>query len=99
MKELFYSQVDKRLFYIAGYTDNSYNVKEIIGVLENNRKYFLKQIGFPENTIVNTEFILKSSRYKSMRYFWINDVEKDKVPSEAFLLEDDYWTMTKWIEN
>lgn len=98
MKELFYSGKEKILFYIAGYTDNSFNVKEIISVLENNRNYFLTQVEMSKNTVVRTEFIINSRRYKSMRYFWINDVEPDKIPKEAFILNDD-WTMQKWIEN
>lgn len=100
MKDLFYSPLDKKLFWIAGYTDNSYNVKEIISVLQNNLNFFLKQVKFPQNTQVNTEYITKSRRYKSMRYFWINDVEIEKVPKEAFILtaEND-WSMYKWIEN
>lgn len=100
MKDLFYSTKEKKLFYIAGYTDNSYNVKEIVSVLENQRKYFLKQVGLPEkSTIVNTDYITNSRRYKSMRYFWINDVEPSQAPKEAFVLNDDYWTMQKWIES
>jgi len=98
MKDLFYSQTEKRLFWIAGYTDNSYNVKEIISVLQNNTNFLLTQTKFPKNTIVYTDYITSSRRYKSMRYFWINDVEAEKAPKEAFLLNDD-WTMYKWIEN
>ncbi len=98
MKELFYSPSDKKLFYIAGYTDNSYCVKTIIASLSSQTKYFLKFVGFPDNTIVRTDYITKSSRYKSMRYFWINDVDSEEIPEEAFVLNED-WDMYKWIEN
>jgi len=100
MKELFYSPLDKNLFWIAGYTDNSYCVKNIISTLENNRNYFLKQTDLPKNTQVNTDYITNSRRYKSMRYFWVKDIEPENVPKEAFILtaEND-WTMYKWITN
>lgn len=99
MKDLFYSESEKRIFFIAGYTDNSYNVREIIGVLENNRKFLLKHIGLPEkSTIVNTGYITTSKRYKSMRYFWIDNIEKDEVPEDAFWLNNE-WKMHEWLEN
>jgi len=41
MKELFYSTSDKKLFYIAGYTDNSCHVKDIISSLTNQTNYFI----------------------------------------------------------
>ncbi len=98
MKDLFYSPTEKRLFWIAGYTDNSCNVKEIISVLQNNTNFFLTQTKLPKNAQVKTDYITNSRRYKSMRYFWINDVEVENVPEEVFLLGND-WTMYKWIEN
>jgi len=98
MKDLFYSPTEKRLFWIAGYTDNSYCVKSIVSTLQNNTKFFLKQVNLPEKTQVNTDYITKSRRYKSMRYFWINELEPDRVPKEAFLLNED-WTMGSWIDN
>lgn len=98
MKDLFYSTKEKKLFYIAGYTDQSYAVHNIIKMLREQKKQFLKITAFRLNKHVNTDYITKSSRYKSMRYFWINNVEPDKVPKEAFILNDD-WTMQKWIEN
>lgn len=98
MEELFYSQKDKRLFYIAGYSDNSYKVEEIISTLQRQRDYFLEEINFPKNTIVQTERIIESSIYKGMRYYWINDVKVKDVPKKAFRLGKDYWTMDKWIK-
>ncbi len=98
MTDLFYSPTDKRLFWVAGYTDNSYNVREIITVLESNMNFFLKEVKFAKNTKVKTDYITKSRRYKSMRYFYIENVELKDVPKDAFLLGED-WDMIKWIEN
>jgi hypothetical protein len=96
MEDLFYSLSEKKLFWVAGYTDNSYGVKEIISVLENNRNYFIKSCKLPTNALVKTDYITVSRRYKSIRYFWVDDVETP--PKEAFILNDD-WTMHKWISN
>ncbi len=96
MKDLFYSISEKSLFWIAGYTDNSCNVREIVSVLENNRRHFVSNCKLPKNALVNTDYITSSSRYKSMRYFWINDIETP--PKDAFVLGED-WTMHKWITN
>lgn len=35
-------------------------------------------------------------RYKSMRYFWVDNIETP--PTDAFVLGED-WTMDKWISN
>lgn len=96
MEDLFYSVSEKKLFWIAGYTDNSYNVKEIVSTLTNNRNYFIKNCKLTENTVVRTDYITQSSRYKSMRYFWVDNIETP--PKDAFELGDD-WTMDKWISN
>ena len=96
MKDLFYSVSEKKLFWIAGYTDNSHNVKEIVSTLTNNRNHFIRICKLPENSVVNTDYITKSSRYKSMRFFWVDNVETP--PEDAFELGND-WTMHKWISN
>ncbi|MBK7362627.1 MAG: hypothetical protein IPJ01_10065 [Micavibrio sp.] len=96
MEDLFYSTSEKKLFWIAGYTDNSYNVKEIVSTLTNNRNHFIKTCKLPEKSLVRTDYITKSSRYKSMRYFWVDNIKTP--PKNAFELGDD-WTMDKWISN
>lgn len=62
MEDLFYSVSEKKLFWIAGYTDNSYNVKEIVSVLTNNRNHFIKNCKLAENTLVQTDYITSSRR-------------------------------------
>ena len=96
--ELFYSVKDKRLFWVAGYTDNSYDVNFIIRMLRIKRKIFREMTKISNYKKVKTDFITKSSRYKSMRYFWVDNIEIDKVPEEAFQLGTD-WDMMKWLEN
>jgi hypothetical protein len=98
MKDLFYSNSEKKLFWIAGYnaSDNSTSVKEIISVLKNNAEYFIRNCKLPSKALINTDYITNSSRYKNMRYFWVNDIENP--PLDAFVLGSD-WTMQKWINN
>ena len=96
-KELFYSESDKRLFWVAGYTDNAASVDTHVNMLTAKRDIFLKMCGL-ESGNVKTEYVTKSTRYKSMRYFWIDKIESSAVPEEAYRLGSD-WTMVKWIAN
>jgi len=96
MKDLFYSQTEQRLFWIAGYTDNSSLVTSIVLTLESCRNYFIKQCKLPQNAFIKTDYCTSSMRYKSMRYFWVDNIETP--PEDAFVLGDD-WTMDKWIKN
>jgi hypothetical protein len=97
-KELFYSEHDKRLFWVAGYTDNAASVDTHVKMLIAKRDIFLEMCGLPADSNIKSEYVTKSSRYKSMRYFWVDGIEISKVPETAFRLGSD-WTMMKWIEN
>ena len=99
MAEFFYSETEKILFNVAGYTDNSSNVEEIKKVLDNgvNELCELSKVKFDRKN-VRTDFIRTSSRYKYMRVFYIEDIEDELIPKEAFRLGKD-WTMRKWLEN
>lgn len=90
MKDLFYSPTEKTLFWIAGYTDNSNHVKDIVSMLNNNYNYFFKLCNNPQ---IRTDIINNSIRYKYCRYFWAT---VEKPPEEAFEIGED-WTMDKWI--
>ena len=94
--DLFYSESEKKLFWIAGYTDNTCGVDAHINMLTAKRDMFLDMCGLPKDTKIFSDYITKSRRYKSMRYFWANDVSE--APEEAFKLGSD-WTMYKWIED
>ena len=96
IEDLFYSSSEKKLFWVAGYTDNHYDVEKTVSMLTNNRNHFIKACNLPKNSQVATDYITKSSRYKSMRYFWIDNVENP--PKDAFVLGKD-WTMHGWITN
>jgi hypothetical protein len=53
-----------------------------------------------EKKDVNTTYVDKSRRYKSMRVFYVKNVEDSIVPKEAFRLgTENGWTMWKWLEN
>lgn len=97
LKDIFYVESEKRIFWVAGYQDNSYNANSIIDMLENCLSKLRKYLSIDKKKIIFTEYISKSSRYKSMRVFWIDEIE---CPTnvEIFKLGND-WTMQKWIEN
>jgi hypothetical protein len=99
-KDLFYSVHEKILFLVAGYTDNTDNVKSIISMLENNMKHMQRISGVK---IINTTFVQSSRRYKYMRVFYCTT---DNPPEDAFRIgdnckEDDpnKWTMHKWLHD
>lgn len=94
--DLFYSETEKILFWVAGYTDNSVYVNTIIETLKNNREHF-KRLGAIGT--VKTDVITDSRRYKSMRVFWCEDIEEQDCPETAFHLSvENEWTMWKWLK-
>lgn len=102
MENLFYSKQEKTLFWIAGYTDNSLNVDEIIKMLSIESKRF-NEFAKVDSSEIKTDYITNSHRYKSMRVFYC---KTDHIPEEAFVLGADVsndnghdWTMDKWISN
>jgi len=92
--DLFYSLKEKKMFYVAGYVDNSSKVSECIKVLEEGEKNIKKLIG-TNKCEVSSRYIEKSSRYKSMRVFY---VDTRIIPPNAFVLNAD-WDMWKWLTN
>lgn len=96
-QELFYSKDEKTLFWVAGYTDNSQNVNEIISTLQNLRDHF-KRIG--GRGVIKTDVIVVSRRYKYMRYFFCEKIEEEDIPSDAFRITgENGWTMDKWLKD
>jgi predicted nucleotidyltransferase component of viral defense system len=102
-KDIFYSPNEKIVFYVAGYTDNSYKVDECIKVLKEGQLFLEKLISkfqSIDTREVKSAYITKSRRYKSMRVFWIEGV--NQAPRGAFVINSDggdYWNMWKWLEN
>jgi hypothetical protein len=96
--KLFYSEEEKILFWIAGYTDNDQCVNTIISTLQSLRDHFL-DICEKCHGVVKTDVINKSRRYKYMRVFWLEDVSVLDIPEDAFCIANESeWTMWKWIE-
>lgn len=96
MKDLFYSESEKLCFYVAGYTDSSFNVNETVKMLNTEAKKFATGIKVPKKE-VRTNYITSSSRYKYMRVFF---AKCKKAPKDAFLLDKKSgWTMDKWLKN
>jgi len=91
MERLFYSEVDKRLFYVPNYyTGGTGMLKDLRKGLEDGEAQLRKHV--KEGDIYCSE-ILHSRRYKSMWYF---AVHCDTPPQEAFKLGPD-WTMWAWL--
>ena len=97
MKDLFYSQSENIAFYVAGYTDNSVLVKEIISMLDRHVKIFSEKVGVEPDSI-KTIFITSSRKYKHMRVFYAENIPT--APEDAFVISAEReWTMHKWLEN
>ena len=92
MKNLYYSEKEKILFYIIGYTDNSNNVQEIVRMLTDGADKLAKLISV-ERSAINTSFITQSNRYANMRVFY---VKTNIIPVNAFMFGND-WTMKTWL--
>lgn len=97
MKNLFYSEKDDTLFWIAGYTmyDNTSLVIDKIKYLQENANKFSEFCEISIET-VRTDFITKSSKYKNMRVFYV--VDPPKLITDIYHLGSD-WDMWKWLEN
>jgi hypothetical protein len=95
MDNLFYSQKEKILFWVAGYTwdGNTSLVMEQVQSLTGNAKKFSDKAGCLQEQ-VRTTFVNNSCRYKYMRVFY---VETEVIPEDSFKLGGD-WTMDKWIQ-
>lgn len=91
--DLFYSGSDKKLFYVAGYTDNSYGVDNIIKMLRENKNEFIKLGGRGK---IDTTYITKSRRYKNMRIFFCTT---EKAPKSAYHITGSGWDMWKWLSD
>ncbi len=93
-RDLFYSVNEQTLFWVAGYTDNSNNVKELTSVFL-DRALALANLIKADVKNINFSYIYTSRRYKSMRVFYI---KTDVIPEKAFKIDGD-WNMWKWLEN
>jgi len=94
VKDLFYSESEKILFWIVGYIDNSDNVVEILHYLT---KYatFLSDIAGNSFSDIKTLYIFSSRRYENMRVFY---TKVDKIPEDVSIFNlNDEWTMMKWL--
>lgn len=104
LTDLFYSKSERILFYVAGYTDagnNDQNVESLRKVLKEGvlaLERVMSKIGMVDTREIKTFYVEKSSKYKTMRVFY---VETDIIPENAFILGDsgDDWTMKKWVSN
>ncbi len=96
MKDLFFSESEKIAFWVAGYTDTSFFVENIIKMLTEQTKIFSEKIGVEAET-VKTDFITSSRSYKSMRVFYAENISTK--PEGAFVISSkNGWTMQTWLQ-
>lgn len=110
MNDLFYHQATKVLFWVAGYCGNSNNVQEIINEYKKDAKKLADLAGVTFETIKTAE-IPKSSRYKYMRVYYIEDFDGAKIQdkdkyykkidnqSVFMLTKENFKSMWEWLEN
>lgn len=96
LENLFYSYKDNYLFWVAGYTDNSEKVKDIVKMLTEKAELFKSRVDSDEYDVSTFE-VVDSRRYKSMRVFYMRDVQPSHIPKEAF--RTNKHTMMEWISN
>ena len=105
MDNIFYSEDEKIVFWIAGYTriDNTNSVDEQIEGLNEKRNEFLSLFNSetkPAPEKVKTIFVDNSRRYKYMRVFYLENIEPNQVPEKAFKITNkNGWTMWKWLKD
>jgi len=96
IEDFFYSPKEKFVFWVAGYTDNSLEVGNIIDMLKENTAEFkshLKNVKI--EGAVKTSVVEISRRYKNCRYFWAT---VNKPPPGVFKIGRS-WTMHKWLQD
>lgn len=93
MENLFYSEKEKFLFYIAKNTNISQNVEEIIKMLTTGANILAELISV-ERKAISTYFVTNSRRYKYMRVFY---VKTDVVPEGASKTSDGLG-MHEWVD-
>jgi len=91
MKQLFYSESDRRLFWVSGYSSDS----ETIGEIKQRAVDFAK-IAKVDVEDVQTYVIQNSRRYKYMRVYYCTS---EFIPTEINHKFGSDWTMFKYLED
>lgn len=98
MNNLFFSEKDKCLFWITGYSqyDNTSNVVEKINYLNEYSKKFSDFTGVKVED-VKTSLVTNSSAYKYNRVFFVEGYSGD-LPETTFVLSDENgFSMWSWL--
>ncbi len=91
MKDLFYTESDKRLFWVSGYSNNS----ETIGSIKQRATAFAKIAKIAVED-VQTYVIQNSRRYRYMRVYYCTS---EFIPTEIDHKFGSDWTMFKYLED
>lgn len=106
MKDLFYSQDEKIVFWVAGYCRdlNTDSIVEKVKDLQEMGQKLADVLGVKLDKIRTYE-VHKSRRYLNMRVFYANEISQN-IPENAFKIggiRDDGsvsdWTMSKWVHD
>jgi len=91
MKELFYTEHDKMLFWVSGYENGSNNVVEYTNSILDDAKKFAS-IADCDLTNVKSTVINNSRRYKNMRVFYISaewdNLNKETLPKDCYFVPE-----------
>lgn len=113
MKDLFYTEFDKNLFWVSGYDiehNNSYVTQFTQRILEDAQKFAdASQCKLEE---VRSFVVEVSRRYKYMRVFYVTkELIEDTIPTTRYFIktvtepkhgysvEQLQWNMWKWLED
>ena len=94
MENLYYSPIEKILFWIVGYTSGYDSVKKLIEMFESHVAEL--QTVIPKSShknAIRTGVVSESRSYKNMRYYW---VKLPRAPKEAFVIGSKR-TMIRWL--
>lgn len=109
MNDVFYHELSGVLFWVAGYCGNSINVTEIVKEYQKDAAKLAKLAGVSID-VIKTHEITKSSRYKYMRVYFIENFDSSKleqkdefykkIGSQSVLPLGENWeNMGQWLEN
>lgn len=94
IKDLFYFPNEKILCWVMGYDYSTNLVSTIVKHLQDDSLQFAKIVNEITYDNIRTDVIYQGRKYKYMRYFYI---KTDICPKEAYIVQNNNWTMWKWL--
>lgn len=88
LSDLFFIPHENRVFQVLGYCDQ-------FDIIRQRTEQFAQHCGVDLDKI-SIRWIEKSRRYKRMFAIYAST---DKCPDQAFVIDNDSWSMIKWLED